>query len=118
MDLDPTVTPIVAIIAGVIIGVLRYLDRRDRQRHQERLELHVMAAAERSRRRDQRERRRRELPARRRESVPEPFEDEVTDMHELVELEREARARRDTDRQERSRGDRPPRPGTHHDREE
>jgi hypothetical protein len=46
-------------------------------------------------------------------------EEETTDIHELVELERQDRARRKTDRQRREpRGERSPRPGTHHDRED
>ena len=70
----------------------------------------IPAAMERSRRRNRRESSS-PPPVRRRESVPDEWsDDDRTDLHYLVELEREKQRAR------RSRGERPPRPGTHHDR--
>lgn len=78
------------------------------------LELRIAAAAERSRRREVKRQRRESsgpkfLPTP--EAAPESFDDEVTDMHELVELERETKKKR------KSPGERAPRPGTHHDKD-
>lgn len=112
MDLEPVITIVAVVagaVAGIVTGVLRFLDRRDRRREQHEMQLHIWASAERSRRR--------ELKRARRESsgpklvappaAPEPLDDEITDMHELVELER--------DHQRRRPGERAPRRGTHHD---
>lgn len=79
------------------------------------LELRIAAASERSRRRELKRQRRESsgplrLPRTNPHGIPQEFADEEnTDMHELVELERrQAKTRR-------SPGERPPRRGTHHD---
>ena len=117
LQADPDTLGIGALVAAILIIEMRLLRRE--------LKIAIAAIIERSRIRDNRRRRRESLQPQTRRSpsqpsaVPEPWEDtDTTDLHELMELERQhERARRDTDRQRR-RGERPPRPGTHHDREE
>jgi hypothetical protein len=116
---DPDTLGIGALVAAILVIEMRLLRRE--------LKIAIAAIMERSRIRDARRRRRESLqpqntrrtPSQPMAAVPEPWEDsDTTDLHELMELERQhERARRNTDRQRRH-GERPPRPGTHHDREE
>jgi hypothetical protein len=115
LQADPDTLGIGALVAGILILEMRLLRRK--------LDIVLPALFERNRRRDSRRRKRESMhPHVIRRSPSQPVvadewpEEESTDLHELMELERvQARARRDTDRR---RGERPPRPGTHHDREE
>ncbi len=112
MDLNENTLAAGAAVAALLLVELRLFRRK--------LELLLPALVERSRRRDRRARRDSERPqlARRRDAqaVPEQWaDDEDTDIHVLMDLEREnQRARRKTG-QHRP-GERAPRPGTHHDR--
>lgn len=111
MTLDSDTLLIAAGIAAALLTEMRLLRRE--------LKIFLAAVIERSRRRDARRRRESSAPPpmRRRDAVPETFgEEEDTDLHALIDIERESqRARRKTDRQPTRRGERPPRPGTHHD---
>jgi hypothetical protein len=109
VNIDPETLGIVAVFAAGLFGEMRLLRRE--------LKIFLAALMERSRRRDSRARRESSAPPirRRAEAVPESFDDEDTDIHVLMEIERASqRARRATQR----RGERAPRPGTHHDRED
>lgn len=77
------------------------------------------AAVERSRRRDRKQSTppRLYLP----QEIPIEVEPETTDIHALIDLERadrKARAKSKVTEQRQALGARPPRPGTHHDREQ
>lgn len=115
MKADPET---VALILAGILGVLAQIRLGLR-----RIELYIAAAIERSRRREARRLRgdssMQSLPPARCAPSPNEFDDdeEDTDIHHLVELERQhRRSRRDTDRRRRRAGERPPRPGTHSDK--
>lgn len=111
MEVDPAATGLTGVLAAFAWFALRRLFSRIADR----VEIVILAAIERNRRRERRERRRHELPPGRRPQTRNEFEgEESTDIFELIEEEREQRARRKTDRQQR-RGERAPRPGTHHD---
>lgn len=105
MDVDPVTTGLGTAIGTALLVVLRYAFRR--------LELLVLAAVERGRIRDRRRARNDTLPppTRTRTHADEWPDDEITDITVLMDRER---VRRKTERQ-RSRGERAPRPGTHHD---
>jgi hypothetical protein len=119
MNLDPTTLGIAGVLAALLITEMRLLRRE--------LKVFLPALIERSRRRDLRRMRSESqlqlprpmaLPGRRpsQPAVPaETWDDEDTDIHALMDIERESqRARRKTGRRS-AVGDRPPRPGTHHD---
>lgn len=110
-SLDGNTLAIAGAIAALLLAEMRLLRRE--------MKIVLAALFERNRRRDARARRESSGPQLRRRSdaVPENFaEEEDTDIHVLMDLEREnQRTRRKTDRQFRRPGDRPPRPGTHHD---
>lgn len=108
MEFDPATTTVASVLAATVAFLLR--------KAWQRLELVILAAAERSRIRNGR-RTKSVIPPRRPQTHEEFAAEETTDIHELIDLERNERARRKTDRQSR-RGERPPRPGTHHDRED
>jgi hypothetical protein len=110
MQPEPQSIALGGIVAALLIVEMRLLRRE--------LKIAIAALIERSRRRDNRQRRRESVQPVTRRTPSQPVheewpDDESTDLHELMELERaNARTRRDTQR----RGERPPRPGTHHDR--
>lgn len=103
-DIDGNTIALGAILLGAVLAQLRLVSRK--------LDILIPALMERSRRRNRRDssgpqpRRREASP-----SVSDTWDDEDrTDVHYLCELERER------ERARRRRGERPPRPGTHHDR--
>lgn len=116
MELDGKTIAMVVMLAGVLILEMRLLRRK--------LEIVLAALLERSRRRDARQRRRESMPppiaqpqsTRRTQPYPvvtppdEWPDDESTDLHELMELERAQRHK------PQRRGERPPRPGTRSDK--
>lgn len=110
MDLDPTIVTAAGALAGLLLVEMRLLRRE--------LKLVIAAGIERSRRRNRRDSDEQQPQRRDRDGVVEAWGDEdTTDMHELIELERKReRVRRQTERQRLFRGDRPPRPGTHSDK--
>lgn len=121
----------VGALGLALLGALYIAARRLINAGTDWLELRIRASAERSRRRDLKRTRREEgsgllLPSGKPASTPEHIDEETTDMHELVELEREQererRSQRASDqppfRMRLRGGTRAPRPGTHHDRED
>lgn len=111
MELDAEKATYVGIFAALLLVEMRLLRRE--------LKLAIAAFIERSRIRDRRRARRESAPPPSyRRDVPQRDEwpeDESTDIQVLMEREREReRTRRKTDRHRRP-GNRPPRPGTHHD---
>lgn len=126
MDVDPT-TGAATGAGAVLVTLVSVLARRGWRRFKawllSELALFIIAATESARRRDRkdegrirRDRKPGEVP------ITVDPEGETTDVFELVELERERQARRESGRHpvaSRQRGGtRPPRPGTHHDRDE
>ncbi len=113
MDVDVQTVGVVGVLAAVLIVEMRLLRRE--------LKIAIAAIIERSRIRDDRRRRAessqqpltfRRAPAQPAETPEVWPDDEDTDIHVLMEKER-VRARRDTKNR---RGERRPRPGSHHDR--
>lgn len=107
MELDNTLLLIVGGLVAALIVDLRMFRRE--------LRILIPAAVERSRRRDMRQRRESAAPPIRRtprsmEAVPGPFEGEDTDIHVLMNQEREKQ------RRPRHPGERAPRPGTRSDK--
>lgn len=120
MDLDAKTGGLVGSVVGALVLIWR-LGWRAAKLY---LELVVLAALERDRIRERKRRRSTSeaRPAIRassvRDAIPEwaDPDDEITDMHVLIERERTRRKTRPPPL--RSRTERPPRPGTHHDGED
>ena len=114
------VDPIIGGIATVLATVLAVLFKRGLNGLRELIVDACAAAVERARRRDRKiTTTKRRIP----QEVPIEIEPETTDIHELIDLERAERAERKRTKgklteQRKALGERPPRPGTHHDRDE
>lgn len=115
--MDPTVGALsIALLGALLIAARRIINAGT-----DWLEIHIRAAAERSRRRNLKRARRDSsqpeiaLPSGE-SAAPDHVDEETTDMHELVELERAEIERQRSSR--RRGGTRAPRRGTHHDGEE
>jgi hypothetical protein len=104
------VDPANTTLGGLAIALLTLVGRYAVMRVAEWLEIRILAAAERSRRREvKRIRRESSGPHPLPPAVPQEFEDETTDSHDLFELERKHRKARKVSTE------RAPRRGTHHD---
>ncbi len=112
MELDPTTTTLVASVAAALaLAAVRLIRACGRW-----LELRILAAAERSRRREvKRQRRESSGPWPLSTGEPEFVQEETTDMHELVELEQKHMQQRGKKRAPTSPTERAPRRGRHHD---